>query len=270
MKNHTTRLVILVLFATTIFLFNCDGDNPLNSRYDVHNTNYIAVEEFLFEVDVANQSLFRLTAVNGSISITGESNSDSIIITGERRVGSESTEDAEEHLELLEVRVQELTDEIYIRTIQPNETYGRNYEVDYEITLPDGFMIIASHVNGSVTVGSINNTVTVSNVNGQIDLNDISGSAIASLVNGQIEGDVVLPSNGLIAMSTVNGNVVLNIPVNTSAEFEASRVNGSINIRYLDLQNEVITSTSRRGILGNGDGEISLSTVNGNIWAIGF
>jgi len=89
------------------------------------------------------------------------------------------------------------------------------------------------------------------------------------LVNGQIQAKVTLPTDGVIAMSTVNGGINLNIPQSTSAEFSASVVNGTISTDLI-LINLVSTPTSLTGTLGTGEGTIALSTVNGSISVWGF
>ncbi len=71
-------------------------------------------------------------------------------------------------------------------------------------------------------------------------------------------------------MGTVNGNIELEIPQNTSADFSANVTNGAIQILNLTLQNEVATTRSLRGTLGNGQGTIKTNTVNGNINTTGF
>jgi DUF4097 and DUF4098 domain-containing protein YvlB len=265
MKIAIKVLLMLILAISSIFLVSCGSGKSVNSGPNVDNTNFKAEADFLFPIEVADQTLLRLTGINGSITITGRADFDSVIIAGTRRVYSESLEDAEDHLELLDVSVHEMTDEINVRTIQPDETYGRNYEVDYIITLPENFVITTSSVNGAVEVDLIANDVTISNVNGQITLDHISGNVSVNLVNGHIAGNVTLPLEGTLIMSIVNGAIGLNIPETTSAEFAASVVNGNILISDLDLHDEVITNSSVSGTLGDGDGQITLNTVNGNI-----
>jgi hypothetical protein len=46
--------------------------------------------------------------------------------------------------------------------------------------------------------------------------------------------------------------------------------NGSISIAHLDLQDATFTRNLVTGRLGSGDGQISLTTGNGNIAAVGF
>ncbi|KPK95662.1 hypothetical protein AMJ80_04280 [bacterium SM23_31] len=271
MKSTLSKFIVLVFMTTCIFGINYGcNDNPSDSGDNVSNTNFEAVESISFEINVMNHSRLRLEAINSNINIAGMSNSDSVIISCEKRVGSESTEDAEAHLQQLDVVVQDLSNEIFVKTVQPQETYGRNYMVSYTITLPKNLEILIHNINGTVTLDSIDNIVSVNNVNGQIVLEEIFSSAHVALVNGQIESKVTLPLDGTIDMSIVNGIINLEIPQSTSAELSASLVNGTIVVNNLDLQNIVSSLTSFQEILGDGRGIISLSTVNGNIKVIGF
>ena len=270
MISTINKFIVLVLLTPFVFWIHCGKDNPADSIGNVKNTDFVAEESFSFEVDVKDHTRLRLEAINGNVIITGLSESDSVMITGEKRVGSESMRDAEEHLQKLEVRVTDLASEVFVKTIQPDQTYGRSYVVDYTITLPKSLQVLADNVNGTVRIDSINNLVSVDNVNGQVILNEIFGSAFVNLANGQIEGKVTLPLAGTADMSTTNGSIELDIPHSTSAEFSASVTHGIITISNLVLQNEVRTPTSRSGTLGDGQGTISLSTVNGNISVSGF
>jgi DUF4097 and DUF4098 domain-containing protein YvlB len=270
MKRTFSKFIVLVLLTACISWIHCGKDNSTDSTGNVKNTDFVAEESFSFEVDVKDHTRLRLEAVNGNVIITGLSESDSVMITGEKSVGSESIKDAEDHLQELEVSVQDLGSEVFVKTVQPGQTYGRSYVVDYTITLPKSLQVLVDNVNGTVRIDSINNRVSADNVNGQVTLNEIFGSAFVNLVNGQIEGEVTLPMAGTADMSTVNGNIELDIPGSTSAEFSASVTHGIITISNLVLQNEVRTPTSLSGRLGDGQGTISLSTVNGSISVSGF
>jgi len=58
--------------------------------------------------------------------------------------------------------------------------------------------------------------------------------------------------------------------VSTSAAFSAAVGNGSIETSNLELQNLVRTSKTAMGVLGEGNGAITLQTGNGRITASGF
>ena len=265
-KNY---IILFIGFISMCFIvIGCN--DVVNSNNEVSNTDFEASETFLYEVEIVDQTQFRLEGISGDININGAPNATSVLITGERIVGSDSMEDAEEHLEELLVILHELTDEVFVETIQPEDTNGRNYQVNYTVTLPRNMQLVITNVNGVVAIETIDNTTLVTNVNGQIIFDDITASINAQLVNGSICGNMSLPLNGTLIVSNINGLIDLEIPEDTSAQFYAELVNGSIIITNLDLEDEIITNTSVTGTLGDGSGTITLSNVNGNILVTGY
>lgn len=269
MNNQNFRIYLLSLIIGCFLFVGC-SDNDLAGPGHVHDTSFRAEEEFSFSVDVVDHTQLRLEAINGSITISGESESDLVIIEGIKQVGSDSFEDAEAHLPLLHVIVQNVGDEVYVRTEQPQQSNGRDYVVDYEIHLPANFEVDVVNANGAIVVNSIDDRIYVASGNGEIVLNEIQGSATAQLGNGTIEAGITLPLNGTVNLSTGNGIIVLTIPRNTSADLQAAVGNGEIEILNLTLYNQVITTNSVSGMLGEGDGTIALNTGNGYIGLIGI
>jgi len=269
MYKKITNTLVIILLGICIFFMSCE-DGFYSNDDDVDNTDFIASEDFSFEVAVVNHTQFRLEGINGEVTINGDPSAESVIIEGVRKVGSESMEDALEHLDKLEVQLQDLADEVFVKTVQPNETHGRNYTVDYSVTLPQDLLLGIVNVNGIVSIESIENHILVANVNGQIILNEINAEANVSLVNGLVNCEIELPLNGVLIMNNTNGVIDLEIPENTSAQFSANLVNGNFYISGLDFQNEIITSTSFQGTLGEGNGVISINNVNGNIVVSGY
>lgn len=269
MNNQNLKIYLLSLMIGCFLFVGC-SDNDSTGPGDVNDTSFKAEEEFSFKVDVVDHTQLRLEAINGSITISGETESDSVVIEGIKQVGSDSFEDAEAHLSLLHVIVQNPGDEVYVRTQQPQQSNGRNYVVDYEILLPADFEVDVVNGNGTIAVNSIDNQIYVACGNGEIVLNEIQGSATVQLGNGTIEAGITLPLNGIINLSTGNGIIALTIPTNTSADLQAAVGNGEIGISNLTLYNQVITSNSVTGILGEGEGTISLNTGNGIILLTGI
>jgi hypothetical protein len=261
----------LLFCAVSLAFLACGDDDDTSGPDDgVDNTDFVAEESFRYAFEVVDHTRLRLEGINGEVAIGGLADTDSIVVSGTRRVGSESMEDAREHLDDLQVIVEDLGTEVYARTEQPPQTHGRNYIVDYTVYLPRSLGVVADNINGPVAVRSIQNNVTVANVNGSILLDSIFGSATAALVNGSIEADVAIPLGGTIAFSVTNGGIGLEIPQSTSAEFSAQVTVGSITVSNLDLYDVESTSTSLTGTLGSGEGTIALTTVNGNIDVTGY
>lgn len=271
MRYKSEKYSIIFVFLASIILSSCSSSGGDGDISVVSNTNFEAVESFNFVVPVVNHTLFTLIGVNGEININGNAGANSVTITGIKRVLSDSVEDAQAHLQDLKVNVQDLLSEIRVETIQPANTGGRAYIVNYTVTLPKYLKNNVTNLNGIVTLDSIDNDVTVLNMNGNATLTNITGSASASILNGQIQAAITLPLNGVIDMTTLNGDIDLEIPVNTSAVLSASVTVGTITTQNLVLQIMVKTPTFLSGTLGNGQGTIQLESKQiGNITVTGI
>jgi len=251
MKSTFKLSLLTVVLAGSAFLTNCSED-PINPIDNVSNTDFSAEEPFSYEFAITDHSGLELRAVNGTITITQLSGSNSLKITGVKRVRSESNADATAHLNDLMVETQDLAVGFLVRTVQPDFSGGRTYSVDYTITMPRNMDII------------------VISANGQVILDDIHGSVFVNLINGDIDSKVTLPADGIIDMQLTNGSMALDIPQNTSTTFTAKVGNGSITVTDLELQNRLETAKSLTGTLGDGRGTISLNAVNGTITVMGF
>ena len=237
---------------------------------DFGRTDSRATAPFSFDVEVTNQTSIRLEAINGNVEISGRSDATSVTVSGERQVHSHRASDARRRLDDLQVEVEDLGDEIVIRTIQPRDTDGRNYVVNYTITLPVDLDVAAGLVNGNLSVAAIDGFTSINTINGNVTLRDIAGSASVVLTNGNIESEVFLSTDGVIELTTTNGNISLEIPQSTSAALQARVTNGAISLSNLDLSDAESTNRSLSGTLGEGEGAIDLQTVNGNIDVHGF
>ena len=251
--------------SLAILVVACD-DEPTG----VSNTDVEVREEFSFDITLANQTRITLLGINGNVVVTGSAGATSFSITGERIVRSESLEDAQEFLEMLEVEVTGLSDEVLVRTLQPQNTGGRQLVVNYEVTIPDDMVADIENINGNMDVTGINNTVGAVTINGNVTLEEIEGSVGAGSVNGNVDAEVTMPTGGFIAMATTNGNVTLEVPTSISAELSATVVNGIVSVIDLTLQNQQSSPTMVTGTLGAGDGDITMVTTNGNVVVRGF
>ena len=273
LRNHSRKVphwrifamlpVIILGFISTIGTNGDNGDGNGGMRFEEE-------EPFSFEITVDNQDQFNLLGVNGEITITGQSGANSVVVTGIKRVlSSISSQDAIDHLQDLQIDWGSVANEISVETTQPQDSAERNYTVDYTITLPQYFQIQVNSINAIVLLDSIDNDVAVNIANADVTLRSIHGSASVVLANGAIDGEIVLPLNGTIDLSTATGSIQLAIPVNTSADFSATALFGNINVSNLVFQDEVRTSTSLTGMLGSGQGMISLNAM-GDVNVSGF
>ena len=246
------------------FVGGCDSTDS-TVHYDAGPGKFAASEAFSFEVAVEQQTRLRLEAINGNVVINGQAGIQSVIVSGERRVESTSQRDADNHLDALYVQVRDRSDEVFVRTVQPRNAMHRNYVVHYTITVPQDLAVDVTHVNGNLAIDAIANDVAVEHVNGNIQLGAIVGNVYARVVNGLIDSDVTMPRDGAITLTTTNGAIDLTIPASTSATLSASVNNGLIQTTNLALKNPSDSPRSLDATLGDGEGTIDLTTLNGNI-----
>jgi Toastrack DUF4097 len=287
-KTIKARLIASGLALISLWAFTaCDITNITDPPNDASG-NATVVEPFSFTVNVANQSRFRIEGINGLIDVVGVPGAATVEIRGERRVRSKSEADARDYLRNLEVQVTDSNNEVFVKTVQPQETHGRNLEVTYYILIPAGWETIANNANGNVLVDSlagnvavalangnvqmqeISGNLTISLTNGNVSLAAITGGTLVSLVNGNIIAGVTLLQNAACEMNTVNGTIALRIPQSTSAHFSAEVTNGTINVTGLVMQDTITSPKSVSGRLADGRGKIALKTVNGNIGVTGL
>jgi len=247
-------------------LVACDGDNGdlTGPCCDAE-----ASASFNFQLDATGRVQFRLIGVNGRMLVTGVSAGEQFIVRGERRVESSSQADAEARLNDLQVDITETANEIVVRTVQPTNTGGRNFTVDYELLVPERLVANITNVNGEITVDDFDSGAFVTNVNGLVIVRDIEGDTAVSLVNGNIDAELRIEDDGSIDLVNVNGNIDLDIPVDTDAQLSATLANGTITVINLVVQNQVSSPTSLTGTLGDGDGTIRLESTNGSITITG-
>jgi DUF4097 and DUF4098 domain-containing protein YvlB len=244
-----------------LFQISCTIHDPYHS----HGQDSEASVSFRYTFLSDGVTRFSIHGINGNVDVTGSADADSVEVWGERIVRSDDQQDAEDHLELLTVEVNQADSGIDVQTHQPNQSEGKTYEVVYHVRLPKGLQVSAELINGTVTVDKIANRVSVSSTNGNVVCSDIEGDCEVALVNGLIDCGVALPTNGRCSLSTVNGNVSLVIPDTTSAGLDAKVTNGSVSVSGLQLKNMRSSRTSVSGTLGDGTGTIQLSSVNGNV-----
>lgn len=233
---------------------------------DGHHSGDVEVSAaFFYSLAFDGQLGVRVTGANGTIRIHGVPGYQGVVVSGVRRVRSDSRGDAQAHLADLQVSAQAGPVDFEIKTHQPSQTQGRTYIVDYEIAVPSHLTPTVSHGNGTIRLDGIHADLRVTSGNGDVDLVDVSGSSWVSLGNGEIAAWTHLPLGGQIVHSVGNGSIFLSVQPQVSASFGAKVGNGTISIVGLDMQQVVSTQRQLSGLLGSGQGSIELSAGNGVI-----
>jgi DUF4097 and DUF4098 domain-containing protein YvlB len=255
------RTIAFLSLLALILVGACgeDGIEAPDNRFSAQDT-------FAFDVTKASRRELTLQGVNGAITVSGLPGATAVSIFAITRVESESQADADARISQIEVKVDSTVNAVLVETVQPKDTQGRNYIVNYTITCPADLQVVVAYANGTTLLQDINNSVSIGAANSEVVLEDIVGSAMVSLANGSIDGRVTIPTGGTIGMAMANGEINLEIPKSTSAQFHAETANGSVTVVGLDLQGAVIERYKVTGTLGSGDGTISMTMANGTIY----
>ena len=271
MLGHRKTIIFSSLcFSTILLLIAAVSCGVITPTDEVANTKYAATEPFSYGFAVGEEGTLEVRAINGPVEICGVQDDGTVLIWGERRVESESIADAEAHLRQLLVKTESSRYRVSIETEQPDQSNGRNYEVSYHIRVPTGWQVKTHHVNGKIEAKSIVGDLSLDLTNGEMHLSDLAANVSAHLVNGTISGEVRLPPQGSCRLSTINGEIDLAIPQETSAWLSAEVISGSVSVTGLEIHETRSTPTAVRGALGSGDGTIELEAINGTIMVRGF
>lgn len=128
-----------------------------------------------------------------------------------------------------------------------------------------------STVNGSIESVTRSLYVSAETVNGGIELETGALDELqVSTVGGSLEVQTALNPGGEINMNSVSGRIELTVPASTSAHFNVqTAANGRIDNELSDdrpeRRNRYVNSRELDFTLNGGNGDVSISTVNGNV-----
>lgn len=139
--------------------------------------------------------------------------------------------------------------------------------VNFKVRLPRNVRFNARNVNGSVEAKNLGEVADVTSVNGSVDVSTDQWAHLSS-VNGSVTGrfgHANWPDE--LDITTVNGNINLALPADTSAEVDFKSVNGRLNT---DLPLTIQSSSGQwgpksvHGTIGSGGRRLKIHTVNGS------
>ena len=229
-----------------------------------------AESRFNFAVETGSMIKLVMEGINGTINIVGKNDGSQVKVSGVKIVRSDSERDGRDFLKKIKVSLSETSSTLFVATEQPENLDGREVNVDYEITVPQRWLLSVSSVNGECALDSLQGEIDAQVSNGNVSLGKIDASATVRVTNGRIAGTVNLPRNGKLHAQTTNGLIVIDLAKETSAQFLARVTNGTVNVSGLTLRDVSGSQKEVRGVLGTGEGTIDLRTTNGNISVSGY
>jgi hypothetical protein len=255
--NSRFLLNAMIVSLAILLIFGCaDGSINVSNSIKIDSTNsdisspvaqHYAEDTVPIEIELEKQTNFLLESISGDIKIEGLEDSNTIIINAQKRVGSFSITDAQNHLEDLQIEIAENDDEIVITSQHEDSSDEVIMEIHYSILVPSDM------------------TITINNITGDIFLTDVQTDVMIDLVDGHIDAILPMQDDTAVQMAVVDGGIDLKIPSQVSAFLDASVINGSVEIMGLIVKPSEQMEDSLTGILGDGSGSINLHVVNGKI-----
>jgi DUF4097 and DUF4098 domain-containing protein YvlB len=199
--------------------------------------------------------------VNGNVTITGWERN-------EVQIDAVKKASDQQKLDEARIEVDSSSDSVHIKTHYPDHHNNNNpATVTYELHVPRTARLDSIDlVNGSLTVSQVSGDIRTSLVNGKTMVHDLAGRAELSAVNGSIDAYYRSLSNvSEIRLKSVNGSIRLGLGSSPNADVSVSTVNGGITTDFpLQVQGKFM---GRRldGKLGSGGTRIEISNVNGSV-----
>jgi hypothetical protein len=231
-------------------------------------------KEFRWNGRIAQGQTLEVRGINGSIHAEPASGSEVEVVAD--KAGRRSNPDD------VQIKVVEHEGGVLICAVYPSSDSSRpndcrpgpnwsshvnnnDVNVDFTLRVPQGVRLSAKTINGEIETGLIGSDVEAYTVNGSIRL-AATGHAEAKTVNGSINASLGSANwAGTLDFKTINGEIVLNLPADTSTDVHAETLNGDISTDFpLTVQGRI----SRRrlnGTIGGGGRALDLKTINGSI-----
>lgn len=182
-----------------------------------------------------------------------------------KKVDADSYDSAVAGLADIELICDRVGDTLSIQIERPAQTGGLVHACDLALGIPYKMSARVVVVDGEVNISNLDTTVVVQSAAGNLVLASHFGSCAFAGVTGSLTLEVALPSGGFCRAATVDGDISLSIPSQTMATVHLQTTGGSVTHANLDFENLTLLTNQLDGILGTGNGEISLTSTNGNL-----
>ena len=219
---------------------------------------------------------------NGQITLEG-SDRDEVSVRAWKKVRGRRGV-AAEFAEQVEIRAEQIGDELRIFTEHPPPPQGVNLSVRYAIETPREVDVNLRTVNSRIKIGGISGAIDATTVNGVINLEGDAGPIRARATNGSVKAEIGLltsdaefsTTNGTIgvevhrcvgsmAASSTNGSIDLTLPADFAGQLDAETQRGRVHSDFPLPVVGKIKSQLKGKVGGGGDAIVKLRSTNGSI-----
>jgi hypothetical protein len=226
---------------------------------------YVAVKVVEYTIPATSTTNLLCQTHNGSITVTGESNTSRIEVRAELSVRGHTQDEADANLHLLEVGREQQDETLRLFVKYPSRGLSNcSPSGSFVLKVPQDLAFGLESHNGHLAVRGTRGNVRLETHNGSIDATVESTQVATTTHNGNVR--LSLAGSGPLSGRVVshNGSIEINMPDGIGTMLDASTHNGRVawSGRIVDATYEKGTL---RGRLGDGKGSLRASTHNGNI-----
>lgn len=211
----------------------------------------LSAKEYTFQfqriLETGDKTKFRLTLVNGDVTITGTDDS-RLIIDAVKKVHAVSMDEAAVVADHIEIRVNQSGDNVdvatnYLRIINRSPSFWEKVlgiggsdsygEVNYTVQVPVGTSIEVVNTSGNYTIRNVQGKVTLQSSASNIDLNAVEGAIEIDNASGETRGDLLFgpvmirQPMGKIKLQWIEGDIRIK---SKSADIFVQQERGSLDV----------------------------------------
>ena len=221
-------------------------------------------------------------AANGRITLAG-SDRNTVAVRAWKKVGGRRAV-AAEFAEQVEIRAEQIGEELRVFTEHPPPPSGVSLSVRYAIETPREVDVNLRTGNSKIEIGGISGAIDATTANGIINLEGDTGPIRARATNGRIRAEIGLLANdaefsttngtiglevhrciGSVAASTRNGTINLTLPADFAGQLDAEARRGRVHTDFPVPVVGRIQNQLKGEVGGGSEAIIKLRTVNGSI-----
>ncbi|MEO8665493.1 MAG: hypothetical protein ABI462_08340 [Ignavibacteria bacterium] len=255
----------LLLVILGIIILSANGCGLLSKKYTKTKTDE-------FRLNSAGKKKIKLDNVNGTITLTHNSDSGAIMIKAVKEIKVKKKY-LDTPFDEIAIRIDTSTSVISIETEIGKKgeddifkfNIDRNQRVNYEIHVPSGIDLEVDNINGNLVANDLNNDLMIDLVNGQVSVEHYTGLLECEISNGAFTGNI--DSTRGMNLSIINGNITLYLNNYMNANVRAETNKGKIIEENLDFRDAISEKRLFKGKLGKNEPnvDIKVETVNGRI-----
>ena len=141
---------------------------------------------------------------------------------------------------------------VSLRLAGDNQWAG--HDAEFKISVPRAIALdVKTEAGGDLVVKKIEGDIEINNMNGEVLLEGITGSAVVNTMNGEVRAVYAKAPQKLVSITSMNGEVDLQVPADTKANIRLRTHNGSILTDFDDTVLKTKSEGSKHGAGWNND-----------------